>query len=335
MKKSYLLILLILAVLITVLVSCQSSDTTDAADSSSAPKASDSVTTSDPTPTSSAATVKNPTALPYSENTVSAQAYISVPSASYISGSVLTVNDDHPYQYNLSTLQPSHKIKDSVLSIKGQNLTILFGNTSQNYLLKSSKLFFKQDAFPYLDSMMAQFASDSGRKSAQIVNAYLYSDPSTLTNEFVLGYSIAVNLYEEGTTHSLRSLEFSFDYDGASITCLEWFIQNCTKFGFIYTGLAGTQQQELATFRFVGRAHAIAMTQYDIIDTAVYLRTLQLSEKLIAVTDIDKKTWYVFYQEAHKTNENTVIALPAGATYTVSGDNVGGFIVAYTLPENQ
>ena len=44
--------------------------------------------------------------------------------------------------------------------------------------------------------------------------------------------------------------------------------------------------------------------------------------------------WTIFYQEAHPSNTNTVIEVPFGATYTVSGDNVGGFVVAYTVPKS-
>ena len=44
--------------------------------------------------------------------------------------------------------------------------------------------------------------------------------------------------------------------------------------------------------------------------------------------DTDGGEWNVFYMQAN-TSGSTQIAVPQDATYTVSGDNVGGFIVAY------
>lgn len=333
MKKLLLISIVVLLLSTLLFTSCNEAEDTEST-STTATETSSAVESSGATPnTTTEPEVKKPAIIEYEELTVPSDGYILKASDSYITGTLLNISESHPYQYNLPTLQPSHKIKDSTLKIAGQNLMILFGNTSQNYLLKSSKLFYKTDAFPYLDAMMTQFAKDSGRNTAQIVNAYLYSDPSTLVNEYVAGYSIAMNMFENGATYSLTAAEFSFEYNGKTITCLDWFIENCPKYGFIYTGLTGSQQQTLATFRFVGRPHAIAMSQYDIIDMSIYISTIRLAEKLIAITDkATGQVWYIFYQQAHETNENTVLTIPAGATYTVSGDNVGGFIVAYTMP---
>ena len=332
MKRTLGLLLILFALIIPAsLTSCGSIDaTTDPVLTTSTPNV---TTTEVPATTSEPANAQSiPTALPYKENTVSDKGYIQVDSRSYISGTLLKIDENYLYQYNTSTLIPSNKIKDHVLNIKGQDLMILFGNTSQKYKLKSSKLFYKTDAFPYLDSMLSQFAQDSGKTSVQIVNSYLYSDPSTLSNEYVAGYSIAINLFENDVTYSMTSPEFNFEYGGKTVTCLDWFIENCPYYGFVFTGLLGTQQQTLASFRFVGVPHAIAMSQYDLIDVGVYNRTIKIAEKIVVINDeLTGTIWYIKYQEASQNTEHTIIELPAGARYIVSGDNDGGFIVAYAL----
>lgn len=299
------------------------------------------MTTNTPTSSSVAATEsstndpssqKVPPMLSNEEQTVSDKGFIQVNSSSYISGTLLQIDDNHPYRYNVSTLQPSHKIQDNVSYIAGQNLIGLYGKTERKYLLKGSKLFYKDDAFSYLDGMLSKFSEDSGKTNIQIVNTYLYSDPSTLTNEYVAGYSIALNIFENDITYSITASEFDFQYEGKTISCLDWFIENCMYYGFVYTGLSGTQQQTLATFRFVGVPHAIAMTQYDIIDVAVYNRTIRLAENLVIINDdYNDAIWYVTYAQAHNSNQNTIIELPPRATYIISGDNAGGFIIAYKL----
>lgn len=277
--------------------------------------------------------VKNPPSIPYAEDTVSYLGYVKVPSESYISGTLLNIGTDHPYQYNVPSLVPNSQLKDYTTKIPSQNLMILYGNKSKTYLLKSSKLFIKTDAFPYLEAMMNQFAEDSGITTAQLVNSYLYSDPTTLVSEYVTGYSIAMNILREGATYSLTSPELSFTYHDKTVTCLDWFIENCASYGFIYTGLSGSQALTLATFRFVGIPHALTMDKYDLIDVAVYLRMIKENNEphISIVNEATGEKWIMFYQEAHSTNDNTVIEIPFGAKYTISGDNVGGFVVAYSL----
>ena len=330
--KYFTLVLLVflLAFSIASLTSCGGADTTVPSGTQAPPT--DSTGMDDENPTDDPSTSKAPPMLTNDEKTVPENGFIQVNSASYISGTLLQIDNTHPYQYNVSTLKPSHKIGDSVSYINGQNLIGLYGKTNQKYLLKSSKLFYKDDAFSYLDGMLSQFAEDSGKNNIQIVNAYLYSDPSTLTNEYVAGYSIAINIFENDVTYSITASEFDFQYHGKTVSCLDWFIENCMFFGYIYTGLTGSQQQTLATFRFVGVPHAIAMTQYDMIDVSEYNRTIRLAEKLVIINDSYTDTiWYVTYAKAHESNTNTIIELPAHAKYIISGDNEGGFIIAYKL----
>jgi len=325
-----ILLMLILTFSTVLLSSCQSDEsshtalTTDLPSSTSTTEVESSI--SDPTAS------KAPPMLSCEEGTVPELGFIQVNSSSYISGTLLQIDDNHPYRYNVSTLQPSQKIKDHVMNITGQNLVRLYGNTAQKYLLKSAKLFYKNDAFSYLDGMLSKFSEDSGRSNIQIVNAYLYSDPSTLTNEYVTGYCVALNIFDNDVTYSITASEFDFQYQGQTISCLDWFIENCIYYGFVYTGLSGTQQQTLATFRFVGIPHAIAMTQNNITDVKVYNDTIKFAENMVVINDDYSDTiWYVTYVKAHESNVNTIIELPARAKYIISGDNVGGFIVAYKL----
>lgn len=332
LKRAVLLIsFVVVLIAVFCLNACGESDLTDTVSTDTTPAVSTTVKTPEVS-TTDEPSMKTPSILTYEEKTVSDKGYIQVESESYITGTLLKIDKEHLYRYNLSTLIPSHKIKDHVLTINGQRLMILFGNTSQKYKLKSSKLFYKSDAFPYLDGMLSQFSLDSGKTSVQIVNAYLYSDASTLSNEYVAGYSIALNLFENDVTYSMTSPEFNFEYKGKTITCLDWFVENCMYYGFVYTGLSGTQQQTLATFRFVGIPHAIAMSQFDLVDVAVYNRTIKLAEKLVIINDeLTGTIWYITYCPAHKTNDHTIIELPAGARYIISGDNDGGFVIAYAL----
>ena len=82
------------------------------------------------------------------------------------------------------------------------------------------------------------------------------------------------------------------------------------------------------TFRYVGVPHALYMYENGLC-LEEYLEEIQgySADKPLTI-DTDGGEWNVFYMQAN-TSGSTQIAVPQDATYTVSGDNVGGFIVAY------
>jgi len=273
--------------------------------------------------------------LSYEMNTNLSEAGITVPSASFVSGTLLTVNDKQSFRYNVTSLLPASDISSSVSAVKSQNLIRLYGKKSQNYLLASSLIFLKADAFQSWEDLMAAFVTDTGKKSVQVVSAYVYNGTESLYSPFVTGYSLAINLYENGANYSLASSEKTVTVNGKTMTCLDWFQDNCVRYGFIYTGLEGDQAKTLATFRYVGVPHALAMQKLDYVDTQEYTDFLRNGSQNHTVTDFENDiTWNIGFYPVDKKEVLTKIAVPKGAVYTVSGNNVDGFIVAYYMPES-
>lgn len=268
----------------------------------------------------------------YEEAVVIQEEGIRISSNAYIAGSLIAIDSHHPYQYNLPTLIPNANIQSSTSKITAQNLMILYGNKSQDYLLASSKLFLKADAFPYLEKMMSAFASATGKRTVQAVSAYLFSDKNSLSSDFVTGYSIALNVFEDGITYSLSSKSLTAEVNGKTITYFDWFLDNCASFGFVYTGLTGDESRTLATFRFVGIPHALVMARYDIIDLAVYSNLVQMGP--VSITDpVLGYEWTIRFYPADFNASETVIPLTPGTIYTISGNNIDGFLVATRLPD--
>ena len=276
-----------------------------------------------------------PVNLGYVSKTNLLDAGITVPSASWISGTLLAVNEDRSYRYDISSLRPANDIPSSVSLLKEQNLIRLYGKKSQNYLLASSNIFLKEDAFQPWEDLMAAFVADTGKKTVQVVSAYVYSGEESLNSSFVTGYSLAINLYENSANYSLASPEKTVTVNGKTMTCLDWFQDHCVKYGFVYTGLEGSQAKTLATFRYVGVPHALAMQRLDYVDTEEYSNFLRHYSSLHSVTDFERGiTWNIDFYSVDINKSLTTIAIPKGAVYTVSGDNIGGFVVAYYIPES-
>ena len=275
-----------------------------------------------------------PSSLEYVEKENLSNAGISVSSSSIVSGTLLSIHEERLYRFDLATLVASNTISSSISRVKDQNLIRLYGNKSQNYLLASSQVFIKEDAFEPWEKLMAAFVADTGKKTVQVVSAYGYSGESSLESSFVTGYSIAINLHENGSNYSLASSEKYVTVNGKTMTCLDWFQDHCTQYGFVYTGLEGNQARTLATFRYVGVPHAVAMQQLDYVDVTEYTKFLRYYASAYVVNDPQSGvSWLIDYYPADTENNITTISIPKGAVYTVSGDNIDGFIVAYYMPK--
>ena len=327
MGKKMVLFLLLLSALILI-VSCSASETpkhTTSVESSTV------LTPIDTTPISVGK--DTPENLAYRTNTNLSESGITVPTASLISGTLLVLNENSRYCYDTASLCPVSEISSSVTVVKSQNLVRLYGRKSQNYLLASSQIFLKEDAFQPWENLLAAFVAATGKKSVQVVSGYIYNGEESLNGSFVTGYSLAINLYENGANYSLASAEKSITVNGKNMTCLDWFQDHCAQYGFVYTGLEGSQARTLATFRYVGVPHALAMQRLDYVDTKEYYGFLRYYTGQHTVTDFESGiTWNIDFYAADKTSALTTIAIPKGAVYTVSGNNVDGFIVAYYIP---
>lgn len=278
---------------------------------------------------------ETPINLSYALTTNQSEDGITVPSASFVSGTLLVINDETSFRYKVASLLPANKISSSVSHFKEQNLIRLYGNKSKNYLLASSLVFIKEDAFQAWEDLMAAFVTDTGKKTVQVVSAYVYNGEESLYSPFVTGYSIAINLYEDGANYSLASYEKTVTVNGKTMTCLDWFQDHCVRYGFVYTGLEGNQANTLASFRYVGVPHALAMQRLDYVDTQEYIKFLRYYSQTHTVTDLENSLiWNIDFYPADKEEVLTKITIPKGAVYTVSGNNVDGFIVAYYMPES-
>ena len=260
---------------------------------------------------------------------------VSIPSASYVSGTLLVINDKKSFQYHTDSLLTLDELGSYASYYEEHNLIRLYGRKSQNYSLTSSRIFMKEDAFQPWEDMMAAFVLDTGKKSVQIVSSYVYSGEDSCFSSFVTGYSVAINLFEDGANYSLASSEKMVTVSGKTMTCLEWFQDHCAQYGFVYMGLDGTQAKTVATFRYVGVPHALAMQKLDFVDTEEYVVFIRNCDQNYTVIDtVNDITWNIDYYSADRNQEQTQITLPKGAVYMLSGNNIDGFIVAYYMPKS-
>ncbi len=118
----------------------------------------------------------------------------------------------------------------------------------------------------------------------------------------------------------------------------DWIMANCAKYGFILRYPAEKTDitqilEESWHFRYVGVPHAQYIMENDLcleeyIDLLREKYTYGVNEPLNYT--VDGTEYIIYFVPASLVNDTTSVTVPASGTYTVSGNNVDGFIVTVT-----
>lgn len=125
----------------------------------------------------------------------------------------------------------------------------------------------------------------------------------------------------------------NYDYQGTED--FAWINENCYKYGFI---VRYTEEKKDITkiaaepwhFRYVGIPHAWYITKNDLcLEEYIDLLREKYSyggEHLL-FTDDENRSYEVYFVASDDGSEKTTVPVPAGKEYSISGNNVDGFIV--------
>lgn len=238
-------------------------------------------------------------------------------------GALVLIDTSHFYTKEGLVRHPS--LTSATASTLG--LGALSGNTG-NYLLRQSSLYLELNAREAFSKMMADFAIASSSGEVQVRNAYYFDSSLTAVTdnnsresvEHSTGCFVDLEINRGGKVYPLNhpSLKEEF-YD--------WFIGNCWEYGFVHW----RDTEKYSTFRYVGIAHAAALHKESSVAFETYLTALTAYkyDNRMKVTDSEGNEWWIYYVEAEDTAETIYVpVLGSPEHYQVSGDNVGGFIVA-------
>ena len=223
-----------------------------------------------------------------------------------------------------------------------EELKTLFGNKSDSYYVSGSELMLREDVITNLNALLDDFYTETGHDDIIIISGYrtseqqqeLYdadlestgSDTSTLVakpghSEHETGYAMDFSLFDG---------ENSGDYDGTGE--YSWINENCAHYGFVLrypeekTDITEIRYESWH-YRYVGQPHAFYMQQNQLC-LEEYMEELHnhTIDDALEITNWDGKVYQVYYVPA-ESGESTYVMVPSGLEYTVSGDNIDGFIV--------
>ncbi|MGN1223846.1 MAG: M15 family metallopeptidase [Ruminococcus sp.] len=234
-------------------------------------------------------------------------------------GSLILVNADHAYTF----------AADDV------TLETVYEGRNTCYGVSDMEVSLDADVIDHFNQLMQAYYNIYENNDIMIVSGYrtrevqaeFYESKKTMLpggySDYHTARSFDLVIYPDGTSSNYYAA--TGDY--------AWIAEHAAEYGFVLRYPDGKADKtgispRAYTFRYVGIPHA----------SYIYENGLCLEEYLdniqsyTARSPLEVKTtsgeWSVFYTAANGEG-STQIAVPQDAVYTVSGDNMDGFIVAY------
>lgn len=237
-------------------------------------------------------------------------------------GSLLLIDQNHGYNIDKTKLikkSDMAKMTDSKVYAEYGFVRI---TQSPDYLLKSNSFYLTDEAAAAFTAMMKAYAAGSGNTDVQLRNAYYYDDTETVAYNCT-GLYVDLEINRDSKLYSLNYQPFRSEY-------YSWFIDNCHRFGFIHVrdNKNDFGIDNYSSFRYIGIPHATYMHDCNLSFEA-YLAEVKTHplEKTMTITDDDGVAWQVYYVPATVGGGTTITMRATDSSYTVSGDNVEGYIV--------
>lgn len=254
------------------------------------------------------------------------------------SGPLIVVNDNNEYKGNEDDLVSMYDIREE--------------SKADYYTVLDKDVKVRKDAATALNSMIKAFSEETGHKDIQVDSGYrsvteqqeLYDsadDQSVVAkpgfSDYHTGYSVDLNVVDEEGN--------SLDFDGTGD--YEWFAKNCYKYGYIVRFPEGkTEQTGLDYrpwhFRYVGVPHAYYMAQNNLCleEYIDKLKTYNYNDSHLEFENFDGKKYEIYYYPKDAVNsadaetpelDFTMLAVPSERDYTVTGNNIDGYIVTSVM----
>ncbi len=205
------------------------------------------------------------------------------------------------------------------------------------YKLKTSNITMDETAAKSFNSMLSGFYLENSDKSIILLSAFVSKEQQDIMYNQALENSLSVSKggfseHQTGLAADIGSIS-----DSGKLTYLtpdekySWFAENCSKYGFIKRyphdkkDTTGVNDHEYH-FRYVGIPHAYYMKEKNL-TLEEYLEMLKkytFGEKSLSFSCYSKQ--YEIYYIKAKSDINDVY-VPRTNSYTVSGNNIDGFIV--------
>ena len=262
---------------------------------------------------------------------------VEVPSASVCEGDLILVNYEYPYVF------PEEKIDVSI-----------YANKTGSYKVSDTLVSLAKPAIDEFNRLMDDFAAASGCYDMIVVSGFRdYESQDRLWTNRVQSDGreeaakyVALPGYSEH--HTALAMDLSvYLSDGSSYYVEEyepckWFIKHAPEYGYILRYPASKAEitrisYESWHYRYVGSPHSEIITEREMCleEYIDFIRTYRCGDRYLAFdgdTSYESREFpsdaeYAVYFVPRSSAATTAVPVPEGAEYSISGNNVDGFIV--------
>jgi D-alanyl-D-alanine carboxypeptidase len=227
-----------------------------------------------------------------------------------------------------------------------EELVKLSSVKTKSYKISTNTMTAHKDIIDAMNKMLDDFAAATGHtdlilwtsyrdeaRQKQVYDDYVkkYGEEAAKTavakpgeSDHNTGLGIAIRVYRDGKSYQLHELE---GYN--------WLEENCHKYGFVERypddkiATTGLDYSSSFYLRYVGVPHAEYMKKNNLCleEYIVKLSNYVYGGAHIEVVTDDGKAYEIYFVSGETDGEKVNIPVPEGKEYTISGNNINGFIV--------
>lgn len=256
------------------------------------------------------------------------------------------IDNTDVYQGSLILVNNQTEFKGSEEDLVSLYEVMLAQEQTKSFGVRDGEVKVRQTNAENLIRMFETFCAETGDDNIVVQSGYrskerqqeLYDQDLASTG---LDYSEKVSkagFSEHQTGWSVDLTLAEGEYDGTGV--YDWIDQHCYEYGMVLrypenkTNITGITYEPWH-YRYVGKGHAYYMMQNDLCleEYLEFLKGYPYNGEHLKLTDYDGKIYEVFYYPADTINLTTMLPVPAALEYTVSGNNMDGFIVTVDTGE--
>jgi len=228
------------------------------------------------------------------------------------------------------------------------DLVNLFNNKTASYKASINTMLIHKDVMPSLNKMMDDFLAASGKNDVIIWTSYRdEARQTTVYNEYVAQYGeaaakTAVAKPGESDHHTGLGVALRV-YDAAGLTHkisdiegYSWIQENCYKYGYVERypsdkiSVTGLDYSSSVYLRYVGVPHAEIMKKNNwcLEEYLIKIKDYTFGNAHYEFTSEDGSVYEVYYESGEGAGDTVNVHVPAGKEYTISGNNMDGFVIA-------
>lgn len=227
-----------------------------------------------------------------------------------------------------------------------EDLILLSGKKTPSYSISSNNVLIHKSILSDLNNMMDAFKEMSGKAGLTVWTAFRDEETQAkIYNDYVAknGEEAAKQLvskpgesdHNTGLGFSLKVFTKGLSYQLWEIDGYEWIQENCHKYGFVERypknkiDTTDVNYSSAYYIRYVGIPHAEIMTSkgYCLEEYLAFIKDFSFDNTHYEFTSINGDSYEIYYVSADVEGDSVNVPVPKDFEYSVSGDNMNGFIV--------